>query len=127
MYVCVCVCVCECERDTYTFMSAAMIPMHVCFVCVKFVLCSFTVKLKVFRDDECQQRHTCAHTLLFLLPMLTHSHPVMSYCVPVLPHRIIWELIKEKLINPFVTLDIHSYDLGIENRDKTDDKGQLCV
>ena len=71
--------------------------------------------------------HTCMHTLLFLLPILTHSHPVMSYCVPVLPFRIIWELIKEKLINPFVTLDIHSYDLGIENRDKTDDKGQLCV
>ena len=55
------------------------------------------------------------------------THPVMSYCVPVSPFRIIWELIKEKLINPFVTLDIHSYDLGIENRDKTDDKGQRCV
>lgn len=36
--------------------------------------------------------------------------------------RIIWELIKEKLILPFVELDIHSYDLGIENRDKTNDQ-----
>ena len=40
--------------------------------------------------------------------------------------RIIWELIKEKLILPFVELDIKSFDLGIESRDATDDKG-VCV
>ena len=39
--------------------------------------------------------------------------------------RIIWELIKEKLIFPFVELDIKSYDLGIENRDATNDKGMI--
>ena len=40
--------------------------------------------------------------------------------------RIIWELIKEKLIFPWVDFgdDLHSYDLSIENRDKTDDKGR---
>jgi len=36
--------------------------------------------------------------------------------------RIIWELIKEKLIFPFVDLEIHCFDLGIENRDDTDDQ-----
>uniref|UniRef100_A0ABI7YED5 Isopropylmalate dehydrogenase-like domain-containing protein n=1 Tax=Felis catus TaxID=9685 RepID=A0ABI7YED5_FELCA len=36
--------------------------------------------------------------------------------------RIIWELIKEKLIFPYVELDLHSYDLGIENRDATGDQ-----
>jgi isocitrate dehydrogenase len=36
--------------------------------------------------------------------------------------RIIWELIKEKLIFPFVELDVKSYDLGIEHRDLTDDQ-----
>uniref|UniRef100_A0A6I8NV93 isocitrate dehydrogenase (NADP(+)) n=2 Tax=Ornithorhynchus anatinus TaxID=9258 RepID=A0A6I8NV93_ORNAN len=36
--------------------------------------------------------------------------------------RVIWELIKEKLIFPYVDLDLHSYDLGIENRDATNDK-----
>ncbi|XP_012516662.1 PREDICTED: isocitrate dehydrogenase [NADP] cytoplasmic [Propithecus coquereli] len=36
--------------------------------------------------------------------------------------RIIWELIKEKLIFPYVELDLHSYDLGIENRDATHDQ-----
>uniref|UniRef100_A0A2K6BAK5 Isocitrate dehydrogenase [NADP] n=1 Tax=Macaca nemestrina TaxID=9545 RepID=A0A2K6BAK5_MACNE len=33
--------------------------------------------------------------------------------------QIIWELIQEKLIFPYVELDLHSYDLGIENRDTT--------
>jgi isocitrate dehydrogenase len=36
--------------------------------------------------------------------------------------RIIWELIKEKLIFPFVDLELHTYDLGLENRDATDDQ-----
>lgn len=36
--------------------------------------------------------------------------------------RIIWDLIKEKLILPFVDLELHSYDLSIENRDATDDQ-----
>ena len=36
--------------------------------------------------------------------------------------RIIWEIIKEKLIFPYVDCDLHVYDLGIENRDKTDDQ-----
>ncbi len=37
--------------------------------------------------------------------------------------RIIWEIIKEKLIFPFVELELHTYDLGMENRDATDDQG----
>ena len=37
---------------------------------------------------------------------------------------MIWELIKEKLIFPFLELDIKSYDLGMEYRDETDDKGK---
>jgi isocitrate dehydrogenase len=36
--------------------------------------------------------------------------------------RIIWTFIKDKLINPYLDLDIKYYDLGMENRDKTDDK-----
>lgn len=38
--------------------------------------------------------------------------------------RIIWELIKEKLLFPYVDMDVKSYDLSIENRDETDDKGE---
>lgn len=36
--------------------------------------------------------------------------------------RIIWDLIKEKLILPFLDVELHVYDLGIEHRDKTEDK-----
>ena len=36
--------------------------------------------------------------------------------------RIIWKYIKEKLIFPYLDLDIKYYDLGIENRDKTEDR-----
>ena len=36
--------------------------------------------------------------------------------------RIIWAFIKEKLILPYLDLDIKYYDLGIENRDATNDQ-----
>ena len=36
--------------------------------------------------------------------------------------RIIWKLIKDKLIFPFLDIELDYYDLGIENRDATDDK-----
>jgi isocitrate dehydrogenase len=36
--------------------------------------------------------------------------------------RIIWDLIKTKLILPFLDVDIKRYDLSIQSRDETDDK-----
>jgi isocitrate dehydrogenase len=36
--------------------------------------------------------------------------------------RIIWDLIKKKLVLPYLDIDLHYYDLSMENRDKTDDK-----
>ena len=36
--------------------------------------------------------------------------------------RIIWEMIKEKLILPYLDVDLKYYDLGMESRDKTDDQ-----
>lgn len=36
--------------------------------------------------------------------------------------RIIWSFIKEQLILPYLDLDIKYYDLGIENRDATNDE-----
>ena len=36
--------------------------------------------------------------------------------------RIIWKLIKDKLIFPYLDLDLDYYDLGMEHRDATDDK-----
>src|SRR6185312_4688422 len=36
--------------------------------------------------------------------------------------RIIWAFIKDKLILPYLDIDLKYYDLGIENRDKTSDQ-----
>ncbi len=36
--------------------------------------------------------------------------------------RVIWQMIKDQLILPYLDLDIHYYDLGIENRDATNDQ-----
>ena len=36
--------------------------------------------------------------------------------------RVIWQMIREKLIRPYLDVDLKYYDLGIEYRDRTDDK-----
>jgi isocitrate dehydrogenase len=36
--------------------------------------------------------------------------------------RIIWQSIKDKLIHPYLDVDLHYYDLGVEHRDATGDK-----
>jgi isocitrate dehydrogenase len=36
--------------------------------------------------------------------------------------RIIWQLIKDKLIHPYLDIKLEYYDLGVENRDKTNDQ-----
>ena len=36
--------------------------------------------------------------------------------------RVIWKFIKDKLILPYLDLDIKYYDLSIQNRDATDDR-----
>ncbi len=36
--------------------------------------------------------------------------------------RIIWQLIKDKLIHPYLDVDLRYYDLSVEKRDETDDQ-----
>jgi len=36
--------------------------------------------------------------------------------------RIIWQLIKDKFIHPYLDIDLEYYDLGMESRDATDDQ-----
>ncbi|EPS44695.1 hypothetical protein H072_1316 [Dactylellina haptotyla CBS 200.50] len=36
--------------------------------------------------------------------------------------RIIWQMIKDRLINPYLDIDLKYYDLGIEYRDQTNDQ-----
>lgn len=44
-------------------------------------------------------------------------------------YRVIWDLIKQKLIFLFVDLEFYFYDLGIENCDVIDDQGKynICI
>lgn len=61
--------------------------------------------------------HSLLHSSTLILPLIYLSFP----------SRVIWELIKEKLIFPYVDLDVKSYDLGIEHRDATGDRGKNCA
>src|SRR5690606_9753731 len=36
--------------------------------------------------------------------------------------RILWQAIKDKLIHPYLDVDLRYFDLSIENRDATDDQ-----
>ncbi|MFN5026798.1 MAG: isocitrate/isopropylmalate family dehydrogenase, partial [Candidatus Fonsibacter sp.] len=36
--------------------------------------------------------------------------------------RIIWDFIKQKLILPYLDIELKYFDLGMESRDKTDDQ-----
>jgi len=36
--------------------------------------------------------------------------------------RVIWDVIKDKLILPFLDIELHTFDLGMEHRDATDDQ-----
>ena len=36
--------------------------------------------------------------------------------------RIIWQYIKDKLIHPYLDIDLLYYDLGMEKRDETNDQ-----
>lgn len=36
--------------------------------------------------------------------------------------RVLWKLIKDKLIHPYLDLDIQYFDLGLPYRDKTNDQ-----
>jgi len=36
--------------------------------------------------------------------------------------RIIWQMIKDQMIHPFLDVDLKYFDLGLPHRDETDDK-----
>jgi isocitrate dehydrogenase len=36
--------------------------------------------------------------------------------------RVMWAMVKEKLLNPFLEINLEYYDLGLKKRDETDDK-----
>jgi len=57
--------------------------------------------------------------------LLKLLYKIKCVCIKLWFVRIIWELIKEKLIFPYVELELHSFDLSIQNRDATYDQGAV--
>ncbi len=49
------------------------------------------------------------------------TNPVVELDGDEMTH-VIWEFIKERFIHPYLDVDLRYYDLGIENRDATDDQ-----
>ena len=41
--------------------------------------------------------------------------------------RVIWQLIKDKLIKPYLDIELRTFDLSILNRDATEDKDRKSV
>jgi isocitrate dehydrogenase len=54
------------------------------------------------------------------LPRIKVAHPVVELDGDEMT-RVIWRMIKDKLILPFLDIPLDYYDLGIEHRDETDD------
>jgi isocitrate dehydrogenase len=55
------------------------------------------------------------------MPVIKVANPVVEMDGDEMT-RIIWALIKERLILPYLDIDLKYYDLSIENRDATDDQ-----
>jgi isocitrate dehydrogenase len=60
-------------------------------------------------------------TKFYMLEKIKVSNPVVELDGDEMT-RIIWKFIKEKLILPYLDIDIKYYDLGIEYRDQTNDQ-----
>ncbi|MDR1288307.1 MAG: NADP-dependent isocitrate dehydrogenase, partial [Treponema sp.] len=55
------------------------------------------------------------------MPLVTMKTPLVEIDGDEMT-RVLWALVKEKLILPYVDLKTEYYDLGIMNRDATDDR-----
>jgi len=73
-------------------------------------------------------RHLGATSMMLTHVQVRSAHKKIDVKNPVVEldgdemTRIIWKRIKDELILPFLNIDLKYYDLGIEYRDKTDDK-----
>lgn len=75
------------------------------------------------KHNKYKQESVKASFKIILMYIPLSRVPKLTCCCSFCPSRIIWDDIKNKLILPFVDLDIHFYDLSIQNRDATDDQG----
>jgi len=55
------------------------------------------------------------------MPKIKVSNPVVELDGDEMT-RIIWHLIRDKLIHPYLDIDLKYFDLAVENRDATNDQ-----
>ena len=55
------------------------------------------------------------------MPKIKVKNPIVDICGDEMAN-IIWDKIKTNLINPFLEIKLVNFDLGIKNRDLTNDK-----
>src|SRR5271154_4674652 len=58
------------------------------------------------------------------MPKIKVSNPVVELDGDEMT-RIIWHLIRDKLLHPYLDIDLKYFDLSIENRDATNDRGTV--
>jgi isocitrate dehydrogenase len=71
--------------------------------------------------DCCTKRDDAARRDSYSMPKIKVTGPVVELDGDEMT-RIIWQFIKDQLILPYLDIDLRYYDLGIENRDATDDQ-----
>ncbi|CAG8520420.1 5075_t:CDS:2, partial [Scutellospora calospora] len=85
-------------------------------------------KVNYFRFTVIAEKHFCPVTIKTRHYAQTSQNSRIVVKNPVVDldgdemTRIIWDKIKKNLIFPYVELDIKYYDLGIQNRDATNDQ-----
>ncbi|XP_078431861.1 isocitrate dehydrogenase [NADP]-like [Wolffia australiana] len=63
----------------------------------------------------------CFHRVAATVDRITVQNPIVEMDGDEMT-RVIWKMIKDKLVLPYLDLNIKYFDLGLENRDATDDR-----
>lgn len=91
--------------------SAKSVNYHFCKFLPTQLICYFC-ELYNFKNNRIQ---------FYIMEKIKVINPVVDLDGDEMT-RIIWQFIKDKLILPYLELDIKYYDLGMENRDATNDQ-----
>ncbi|XP_066587489.1 isocitrate dehydrogenase [NADP] cytoplasmic [Prorops nasuta] len=84
------------------------------------VVSTSALSLKLIRQTEVLHSLTRSFSVSTTVMAKIKAGPVVDILGDEMT-RIIWDSIKEKLILPYLDIELHTYDLGIENRDTTND------
>ena len=81
----------------------------------------FQAKRRCYRGFSPARRASPAKESPLLMPKIKVTNPVIELDGDEMT-RIIWQLICDKLIHPYLDIDLKYFDLSVENRDATNDQ-----